>query len=96
MRAEGKTAVTLALVVSDRGELKGDARGGVLEPFVPRQQPPGAELQVVRPWMLDKDVAVVVKTVFGIPFWLVGEFTTHLRTCLVVGLGCSLGVRFGF
>ena len=28
---------------------------------------------------------------FGIPFWLVGEFTTHFRTYLVVGLGCSLG-----
>ena len=29
---------------------------------------------------------------FGIPFWLVGEFTTHFEPILVVGLGCSLGV----
>ena len=25
----------------------------------------------------------------GIPFWVVGEFTTHFGTYLVVGLGCS-------
>ena len=31
---------------------------------------------------------------FGIPFWLVGEFTTHFRLpILVVGLGCSLKLR---
>ena len=32
---------------------------------------------------------------FWIPFWLVGEFAS-LEPILVVGLGCSLGVRFGF
>ena len=33
----------------------------------------------------------------GIPFWLAGEFTTHFRLpILVVGLGCSLAVRFRF
>ena len=30
---------------------------------------------------------------FGIPFWLVGEFTTHFRTYFSWGLRCSLGVR---
>ena len=30
---------------------------------------------------------------FGIPFWLVGEFTTHFRTYVRWGLGCSLGLR---
>ena len=39
------------------------------------------------------DMAVVVKF-NGIPFWLVGAFTTHVRLpILVVGLGCSLGGR---
>ena len=38
-----------------------------------------------------KAMAVVVKT-NGIPFWLVGEFTTHV-SLFKWGLGCSLGVR---
>ena len=33
---------------------------------------------------------------FGIPFWLVGGFSPFLEPISVVGLGCSLGVRFGF
>ena len=34
---------------------------------------------------------------FGIPFWLVGECTTHFRTYFCGWIGSrSLGVRFGF
>ena len=41
-------------------------------------------------------MAVGVKTVLvPIPFWLVGEFTTHFRTYFS-GLGRSLRVRCGF
>ena len=40
-------------------------------------------------------VAVVVKTVlgshFGIPFWLVGEFTTHFRTYFSGWIGMFTG-----
>ena len=34
--------------------------------------------------------AVVVKT-NGIPFWLVGEFTTHFRTYFLMGIGMFTG-----
>ena len=45
-----------------------------------------------------EDLAVVVKTVVVDPILVgIGEFVTHFRLpILVVGLGCSLRVRFGF
>ena len=37
---------------------------------------------VVLQWFnFDPYLAVMFKTVLGSPFWLVGEFTTHFRTC---------------
>ena len=43
-------------------------------------------------------LAVVDRTVVVAPMLVgIGEFTTHSSfPVLVVGLGCSLGVRFGF
>ena len=83
---KGRASAAVATRELHAGEVKlMDSFVESMKQFVEKSEGPLAEM------------AVVAQT-HGIPFWGVfGEFTTHFRLpILVVGLGGSLGVRFGF